>query len=63
MSLIRKLATVRTSRGSNTVSRYDSGKSFSYVLENGTWIPSWESSNPPETKKADVETGEDQKGE
>jgi hypothetical protein len=63
MSLIRKLATVRTSRGSRIVSRYDTEKSFSYVVENGAWIPSWESSNPPETKKADLETGEDQKGE
>ena len=63
MSLIRKLATVRESKGGEIAHRYDPERAVSDVLEDGRWVPSWSSAHPPETKKADLETGEDQKGE
>ena len=43
--------------------RYDPKRQVSLVHENGTWIDSWLSEQLLETKKADVETGEDNKGE
>lgn len=63
MSLIRRLATQREVRKDPTISRYVSAESISYVYEDARWVPSWESQHPPESKKADLETGEDQKGE
>lgn len=63
MSLIRELASRRTASGTPVISRYEPEEAVSYVLEDGTWVPSWRSSHPPKTKKADLETGEDQKGE
>ncbi len=61
-SLLRRLATRRTSRGSVTA-RYDPLTQTSLVLEDGRWVSSWKSAVLRSTKKADVETGEDQKSE
>jgi hypothetical protein len=63
VSLIRHLASQRTPSGPPVISRYQPEEAVSYVLEDGAWVPSWKSSNPPRTKKADLETGEDQKGQ
>lgn len=63
MSLIRKLATRREAKGETITYRYDPERAVSDVLEEGQWIPSWNAAHPPESKKADLETGEDQKGE
>jgi len=43
--------------------RYDEGRQISQVWEAGRWVDSWLSRNIPGTKKADHETGEDNKGE
>jgi hypothetical protein len=63
VSLIKYLATRRAPSGLPVISRYQPEEAVSYVFEDDTWVPSWKSSNPPKTKKADIETGEDQKGE
>lgn len=59
--LLRTLATRREETDPIAV-RYDAERSVSQVFENEAWVDSWESSELPRTKKADVETGEDQKG-
>lgn len=43
-------------------SRYQEDTQTSQVLENGVWCDSWEAQDALSTKKADIETGEDQKG-
>jgi hypothetical protein len=60
-SLLRHLATTRDATEPLQV-RYDEAHQVSYVLENGEWVPSWESIALENTKKCDRETGEDQKG-
>lgn len=61
-SLIRQAAIRRTPSGTRPSHRYDPETKISYVWELNTWIPSTESLVIAETKKADRETGEDQKG-
>lgn len=41
--------------------KYDAGRDELLVLEAGRWVPAVESAGGLRTKKADVETGEDQK--
>ncbi len=60
-SLIRRLATLRVA-GSPLVVRYDSQRQVSDVFEDGRWVASWQSSALQQTKKCDIETGEDQRG-
>jgi hypothetical protein len=60
-SLLRRLATQRSETTPIEV-RYDNSAQVSEVLESGRWIKSWESKLLLETKKCDIETGEDQKG-
>lgn len=60
-SLLRDLATHRVAGDPVTI-RYDATRQSSEVLEDGRWIPSWESAQLQQTKKCDHETGEDQKG-
>jgi hypothetical protein len=43
--------------------RYDPVRQVNQVWERGMWVDSWEATDPPRTKKADHETGEDSKGE
>jgi hypothetical protein len=61
-SLVRRLALVRRTASTHPVTRYDAVTGMSMVLEEGRWIPSHESQVLAETKKADIEKGEDQKG-
>lgn len=42
--------------------RYDPDAGISFVREGGRWVPSYQSRLLAHTKKADIETGEDQKG-
>ena len=44
------------------VSRYRPETQTAQVLENGVWKDSWKARDGLTTKKADIETGEDQKG-
>ena len=61
-SLLRLLSTVRP-RSEPFEVRYDSDRHVSQVRElSGDWVDSWASGRLAETKKADLETGEDQKG-
>jgi hypothetical protein len=43
--------------------RYVEERQISYVKEDGDWIESWEARSLEGTKKFDVETGEDAKGQ
>ena len=43
-------------------SRYLDRTQTSQILEDGTWLDSWVTQAGAQTKKADIETGEDQKG-
>jgi hypothetical protein len=61
-NLLRALATKRTVTDPVPV-RYDEVTQTSMVLERGRWVPSWQSTQLSQTKKADMETGEDQKGQ
>jgi hypothetical protein len=61
-SLLRRLATHRVASG-EVVVRYDPISQTTRVFEDGQWVQSWESNVLSKTKKADLETGEDQKGE
>lgn len=62
--LLRKMATVRTATEPIAV-RYDPDLKVSHVQlpDDGTWAPSYDAAYVGETKKADIETGEDQKGQ
>lgn len=59
--LLRRLATRRRATSQPPV-RYDAERMVAQVIERGIWVDSWQSSVVLETKKADMETGEDQKG-
>lgn len=59
--LLRTLSVRREPTG-RTLSRYLPDRQYSEVWEDGRWVPSWSSRAAYETKKADVETGEDNKG-
>ena len=61
--LLRKLSVQRRITAARPVSRYQNHTQISQVLENGAWRDSWDARDGLLTKKADVETGEDQKGE
>ena len=58
------LRTLSARRGATrrTISRYQRNTQTSQVFENGVWVDSWDSKEVLLTKKADIETGEDQKG-
>lgn len=60
--LLRKLATNRMTTEQLPV-RYDEDEQVSYVLEGGAWKASYDSTGGGMTKKCDIETGEDQKGQ
>ena len=60
--LLRKLASTRAATEQLQV-WYDENEKVSYVLEEDVWTPSFNSSRVGDTKKADMETGEDQKGQ
>lgn len=59
--LLRELSVKRTVTD-RPVSRYQDRTQTSQVLEDGVWRESWEARDSLGTKKADIETGEDQKG-
>jgi hypothetical protein len=61
-SLLRALSTRRTPTDP-VPTRYDYSTQTTWVFENDQWVPSWESSRVGNSKKADMETGEDQKGQ
>jgi hypothetical protein len=61
--LLRKLATIRNATEPLAV-RYDPRLKTGLVQSpDGAWVPSFESPLVDKTKKADMETGEDQKGQ
>lgn len=62
--LLRKMATTRTATEPIEV-RYDPDQQITHVKcpEDGLWAPSYDSTQVGMTKKADIETGEDQKGQ
>lgn len=60
--LLRNLATERSATEPVAV-RYDPHRRISLVFEDGRWVPSFESSSLGDSKKCDLETGEDQKGQ
>lgn len=60
--LLRAMSTQRSATGC-VVARYNPATETSEILENGKWLPSWQLKFPGGTKKADMETGEDQKGQ
>lgn len=62
-SLIRRVARHREASSEQLTVRYDARRGISFVLENGAWVESYRSQTVPQSKKADIETGEDQKGE
>jgi len=41
--------------------RYDPTRSILTVRRNGRWVAALDTSDPPKTKKGDIEKGEDQK--
>lgn len=61
--LIRQLAHTRTASATQPHVRYSPTEKIAYVEEAGVWLPSTKSSAVTRTKKADLETGEDQKGQ
>jgi hypothetical protein len=61
-SLIRRLATHRAYATDQPDTRYDETRAITFVREGKDWVPSYASRLLAETKKADIETGEDQKG-
>lgn len=60
--LLRRLSTPREATKQPVV-RYNPERSVSQVWEDGRWINSWMSTQVAATKKNDIETGEDQKGQ
>lgn len=60
-SLIRRLARHRDVVRPLPPIVYDEERGISLVLSNGEWLPSYESAETLMSKKADIETGEDQK--
>lgn len=61
-SILRSFATA-PSQQSVPASRYDEKRQVSQILEGNDWIDSWDARSLMGTKKADIETGEDAKGE
>lgn len=62
MSLLRELAR-RPADGEPPEIRYDATRQVSEVLEHGRWVDSWTARVLDGTKKFDIETGEDAKGQ
>jgi hypothetical protein len=62
-SLIRRFAVVRRLSEVPIESRYNTRLGIAEIFEDDRWVPSTESTVVPRSKKADIETGEDQKGE
>jgi hypothetical protein len=62
MTLLRLLAR-RPRGGPRPQVRYDAQQQTSQILEDGVWVDSWNASSLRGTKKFDVETGEDAKGQ
>jgi hypothetical protein len=62
MTLLRILAR-RPRSGLRPEVRYDPARQTSQILEDGVWVDSWDASSLRGTKKFDVETGEDAKGQ
>jgi hypothetical protein len=62
-SLIRRLASTRSGETDAVATKYDAGRQITMVLEDGQWVASYDSSTLLHSKKADIETGEDQKSE
>lgn len=60
--LLRTLSTTRVATEPVRV-QYSLDEKVTYVLEDGAWVPSFASSVVGQSKKADLETGEDQKGQ
>lgn len=62
--LLRELATTRTPTAQPAV-RYDPESRLTLVetADGSGWVPSYDSERTGNTKKADIETGEDQKGQ
>ena len=60
--LLSKLRRHREEAGDAPITRYDSSRQTSQVLEAGRWVDAESSLTLQMTKKADVEKGEDQKG-
>lgn len=61
-TLLMELAR-RRNQGEELICRYDENRQITQVLENEQWVDSWDATVLSRTKKADIETGEDQKGE
>jgi hypothetical protein len=59
-SLIRALAAHRGLETGHPETRFDHALAIAFTCEDGRWIPSYESTLLAETKKVNVETGEDQ---
>ena len=62
ISLLRALSTSRSATDPVST-RYDETTQTTQVFEGGRWVSSWESELVGQTKKCDMETGEDQKGQ
>lgn len=62
--LLRELSTTRTPTAQPEV-RYDADRQITLVEtpDGSGWVPSYDSEWTGTTKKADMETGEDQKGQ
>lgn len=62
--LLRKMATNREATEPIAL-RYDPDQKITHVQspDDDTWVPSYDSDQVGMTKKADIETGEDQKGQ
>lgn len=61
--LLRKLATIRNATKPLAVQYDPELKTARVQSPDGAWVPSFESALVDKTKKADMETGEDQKGQ
>jgi hypothetical protein len=62
MSLLRRIA-IRPADVDPPRLRYDASRQVSQVWENGRWVDSWKALSLSGTKKRDIETGEDAKGQ
>jgi hypothetical protein len=62
--LLRELATTRTPTTQPAI-QYDAERRITLVenADGSGWVPSYDSDRTGNTKKADLETGEDQKGQ
>ena len=60
--MLLKELRVQRRTGIRPDSRYQEDTQTSQVLEDGVWRDSWDAEDALSTKKADIETGEDQKG-